>query len=83
MVSRIEWDVERNGLLVAKRVEYFVNGNDVPQYADVNTETGGEVVLAAGTIGSPKIMEMSGVGNSRYSFISACSCCAHVMCTAS
>jgi choline dehydrogenase-like flavoprotein len=67
MVSRIVWDEEKRkmGLLVAKQVEYFVNGNSTPKYADINTDSGGEVVLAAGTIGTPKVMELSGVGNSR------------------
>ncbi|KAF9443534.1 GMC oxidoreductase [Macrolepiota fuliginosa MF-IS2] len=63
-VSRVEWDDrKRDGLLVARRVEYYVDGDSVPRYADVNVGGGGEVVIAAGTLGSPKVMELSGIGN--------------------
>ncbi|KAF9443598.1 hypothetical protein P691DRAFT_403359 [Macrolepiota fuliginosa MF-IS2] len=63
-VSRVEWDdVKKDGLLVARRVEYYVDGDSAPRYADVNAGGGGEVVIAAGTLGSPKVMELSGVGN--------------------
>ncbi|KAF9444097.1 GMC oxidoreductase [Macrolepiota fuliginosa MF-IS2] len=61
-VSRVEWG-DGNGPLVARRVEYYVDGDNGPKYADVNVDGGGEVVIAAGTIGSPKVMELSGVGN--------------------
>ncbi|KAF9445548.1 GMC oxidoreductase [Macrolepiota fuliginosa MF-IS2] len=63
-VSRVEWDDrKRDGLLVARRVQYYVHGDSVPRYADVNVGRGGEVIIAAGTLGSPKVMELSGVGN--------------------
>lgn len=62
-VSRIEWDdKKRGGLLIARRIEYYIDGESAPRYADVSA-VGGEVVLAAGTIGTPKVMELSGVGN--------------------
>ncbi|KXN82647.1 Alcohol dehydrogenase [acceptor] [Leucoagaricus sp. SymC.cos] len=66
MVSKIEWanEMTMDGQLVARRVEYYLDGEDAPRYADVNADSGGEVVLAAGTIGTPKVMELSGVGNS-------------------
>jgi choline dehydrogenase-like flavoprotein len=66
-VSRIVWDDQKktNGSIVAKQVEYYIDGDGTPKYADVNSHNGGEVILAAGTIGTPKVMELSGVGNSR------------------
>jgi choline dehydrogenase-like flavoprotein len=67
MVSKILWDDKKrvNGTIIAKQVEYYINGDSTPKYADVNNDNGGEVILAAGTIGTPKVMELSGVGNSR------------------
>jgi choline dehydrogenase len=41
---------------------FFVVGQDQEQLARVRVEAGGQVVLAAGAIGSPQIMERSGLG---------------------
>ncbi|KAJ7036714.1 alcohol oxidase [Mycena alexandri] len=57
-VSRILWADQRSGKLTASGVEYIVNNR---------TETIGlskEVIVSAGTIGSPKVLELSGIGNS-------------------
>ncbi|KAJ7726012.1 alcohol oxidase [Mycena maculata] len=59
-VSRILWANSSgpNSELVASGVEFLVNNR---------TQTVGvsrEVILSAGTIGSPKVLELSGVGNS-------------------
>lgn len=56
--TRIVWAERTNGPLVACAVEYLVNNQTVT----VNATR--EVILAAGTIGSPKVLELSGVGNS-------------------
>lgn len=58
-VSRILWAKgSGSSKLTATGVEYLVNNQ---------TNTVGvskEVILSAGTIGSPKVLELSGVGNS-------------------
>ncbi|KAK7032149.1 hypothetical protein VNI00_013323 [Paramarasmius palmivorus] len=58
-VTRIIWsETSDNSSLTAMGVEYILNGET--HVANVTSE----VLLAAGTIGSPKILELSGVGNS-------------------
>ncbi|KAG2015042.1 aryl-alcohol oxidase [Coprinopsis cinerea AmutBmut pab1-1] len=58
-VSRILWAPRRQGqLLSASHVEY-VTASGEKKTVRVNRE----VILSAGTIGSPKVMELSGVGN--------------------
>ncbi|KAJ7183480.1 alcohol oxidase [Mycena filopes] len=57
-VSRILWAKQGSGKLTANGVEYIVNNQ---------TKTVGlskEVIVSAGTIGSPKVLELSGIGNS-------------------
>ncbi|KAJ7195916.1 alcohol oxidase [Mycena pura] len=56
-VSRILW-ANSTGELVAVGVEYLVNNETLTVGASK------EVILSAGTIGSPKVLELSGVGNS-------------------
>jgi choline dehydrogenase-like flavoprotein len=56
-VSRILWS-KTSGKLTASGVEYIVNN----QTQTVSLSK--EVILSAGTIGSPKVLELSGVGNS-------------------
>ncbi|KAL0957869.1 hypothetical protein HGRIS_000053 [Hohenbuehelia grisea] len=58
-VTRILWKktVPKSGPLVASAVEYLLDGRRIIANASK------EVVLAAGTLGSPKILELSGVGN--------------------
>ncbi|KAJ7769991.1 alcohol oxidase [Mycena metata] len=56
-VSRILWANQGSGKLTANGVEYIVNNR---------TQTVGlskEVIVSAGTIGSPKVLELSGIGN--------------------
>ncbi|KAF8988178.1 alcohol oxidase [Cyathus striatus] len=55
-VTRIIWDAGSSPLK-AIGVEYIMNNQT--DVADVNKE----VILSAGTIGSPKVLELSGVGN--------------------
>ncbi|GJJ14381.1 hypothetical protein Clacol_008645 [Clathrus columnatus] len=58
-VTRITWKPQRPGQnLTAQGVEYVQNG--VTHTVPVNKE----VIVSAGTIGSPKVLELSGVGNS-------------------
>ncbi|KAK7032148.1 hypothetical protein VNI00_013322 [Paramarasmius palmivorus] len=58
-VTRIIWsETSDNSSLTAAGVEYVLDGETFVAEVD------GEVLLAAGTIGSPKILELSGVGNS-------------------
>lgn len=57
-VSRILWDMSAaNAKLTASGVEYITND----QTFTVNLSK--EVILSAGTVGSPKVLELSGVGN--------------------
>ncbi|KAF5332978.1 hypothetical protein D9758_018275 [Tetrapyrgos nigripes] len=61
-VARIIWRKSKaNSDLVASSVEYFDSSNQT-RVASLNQN--GEVIVSAGTIGSPKILELSGVGNS-------------------
>jgi choline dehydrogenase-like flavoprotein len=55
-VVRITWDKATKGKAIG--VEYIQNGRRL------TVSVGREVILAAGTIGSPKVLELSGVGNS-------------------
>lgn len=62
-VSRILWAEstgDANSKLTASGVEYILN--DQTQTVGVSKE----VILSAGAIGSPKILELSGVGNSTW-----------------
>ncbi|KAF9256138.1 alcohol oxidase [Marasmius fiardii PR-910] len=61
-VSRIVWSSAVNGSseLIASGVEYFLQNQTSPVVVNVT----GEVILSAGTMGSPKVLELSGVGNS-------------------
>ncbi|KAK7015212.1 hypothetical protein VNI00_019142 [Paramarasmius palmivorus] len=56
-VTRIIWG--NSSSLTATGVEYILNGSSETLVANVTRE----VLLAAGTIGSPKVLELSGVGN--------------------
>ncbi|KAJ7089030.1 alcohol oxidase [Mycena crocata] len=56
-VSRILWKKGGKGQLTANGVEYIVNN----QTREISISK--EVILSAGTIGSPKVLELSGVGN--------------------
>ncbi|KAJ7687958.1 GMC oxidoreductase-domain-containing protein [Mycena rosella] len=62
-VSHILWANSTGGAnaakLTARGVEYYIVNNQ-PQSISFSKE----VILSAGTIGSPKILELSGVGNS-------------------
>ncbi|KAJ7628048.1 alcohol oxidase [Mycena polygramma] len=58
-VTRILWaEASASGNLTAKGVEYLVND----QTNSIGLSK--EVILSAGSIGSPKVLELSGVGNS-------------------
>ncbi|KAF8522753.1 alcohol oxidase [Hysterangium stoloniferum] len=58
-VSRIIWSNTTNGgQIVAQGVEYVQNGHTVSISAEK------EVIVSAGTIGTPKVLELSGIGNS-------------------
>ncbi|KAF9257212.1 alcohol oxidase [Marasmius fiardii PR-910] len=61
-VSQIIWSSAGTGSsgLKASGVEYFLQNRTEPVIVNVT----GEVILSAGTIGSPKVLELSGVGNS-------------------
>ncbi|KAF9256856.1 alcohol oxidase [Marasmius fiardii PR-910] len=65
-VLRIIWSkssiANASSALVASGVEYLIQNSTEPQI--VNLSGGGEVIVSAGTIGSPKVLELSGVGNS-------------------
>ncbi|KAK7457791.1 hypothetical protein VKT23_010130 [Stygiomarasmius scandens] len=61
-VTRIIWDESgKGGGLVASAVEYIDFKN---QTKSVDLSPRGEVIISAGTIGSPKVLELSGIGNS-------------------
>ncbi|THU87389.1 alcohol oxidase [Dendrothele bispora CBS 962.96] len=61
-VIRILWAVqERESDITASGVEYIDANNETRV---VNVSRGGEVIVSAGTIGTPKVLELSGVGNS-------------------
>ncbi|THU80668.1 alcohol oxidase [Dendrothele bispora CBS 962.96] len=51
----------RESVITASDVEY-INANNETQV--VNVSHGGEVIVSAGTIGTHKVLELSGVGNS-------------------
>ncbi|KAJ6626639.1 GMC oxidoreductase-domain-containing protein [Mycena sp. CBHHK59/15] len=57
-VTRILWSNTTASKLKASGVEYIVNNQTKA------IELSKEVILSAGTIGSPKVLELSGVGNS-------------------
>lgn len=58
--TRIIWsETDQGSSLVASAVEYIVD--DQPVIVNVTREA----ILASGTIGSPKILELSGVGSSK------------------
>jgi len=60
-VSRIVWkNITSSGNIIAAGVEYIQGG----QTFVVSVER--EVVVSAGTIGTPKVLELSGVGNTTY-----------------
>ncbi|KAJ8078273.1 hypothetical protein PM082_000479 [Marasmius tenuissimus] len=63
VVSRIIWsydgDTNSSGL-VASGVEYYLVNTTTPVFANVTRE----VIVSAGAVGSPKVLELSGVGNS-------------------
>ncbi|KAG7086184.1 hypothetical protein E1B28_002145 [Marasmius oreades] len=63
-VSRIIWSSAGNGSsgLIASGVEYFLQNQTEPIVVNIGPQS--EVILSAGTIGSPKVLELSGVGNS-------------------
>lgn len=46
--------------VVASSVEYYVNST---RYT-ATLKSGGEVIVSAGAINSPKVLELSGIGNS-------------------
>jgi choline dehydrogenase-like flavoprotein len=63
-VSRIIWSNTSHIRGVANEVEYISNNRT----HRIPVEK--EVILAAGTIGSPKVLELSGVGNETRVFLS-------------
>ncbi|KAL0572535.1 hypothetical protein V5O48_009429 [Marasmius crinis-equi] len=60
-VSRIIWSTKKDNSmnLVASGVEYYSTDITEPHIANVSRE----VIVSAGTVGSPKVLELSGVGN--------------------
>ena len=56
-VSRILWGNNTEGLAKAVAVEYIANNQTLTASVEK------EVIVSAGSIGSPKILELSGVGN--------------------
>ena len=58
IASRIIWDSSTGTLARASEVEYIADDGSVKRIP-----AGKEVIVSAGTIGSPKILELSGVGN--------------------
>ncbi|THH06520.1 hypothetical protein EW145_g4025 [Phellinidium pouzarii] len=59
-VSRLLWNSStKNTLAHASGVEYITNNGST-----FNVSANKEVIVSAGTIGSPKVLELSGVGNS-------------------
>lgn len=63
-VSRLSFAQDAPNSETSTQVDgvYFVVGQSQEQLARVRVEAGGQVVLAAGAIGSPQIMERSGLG---------------------
>ncbi|KAJ7622110.1 alcohol oxidase [Roridomyces roridus] len=61
-VSRILWtnSTAGDGQLVANGVEFILTGSNQTQTVSVSKE----VIVSAGAVGSPKVLELSGVGNS-------------------
>jgi choline dehydrogenase-like flavoprotein len=59
-VLRIVWNAKKQGekLLNASAVEYMQGGQIFTM------PVGKEVIVSGGTIGSPKVLELSGIGNS-------------------
>ncbi|PBK70912.1 alcohol oxidase [Armillaria solidipes] len=57
LVSKILWADDQDGLAVASGVEYISsNGSTLQVYGD-------NVIVSAGTLNTPKILELSGVGD--------------------
>lgn len=59
--SRIIWKGGNSKLARASAVEYITSDGAILQ-----APVGKEVIVSAGTIGSPKFLELSGVGNATY-----------------
>jgi choline dehydrogenase len=69
VVTSIEWQTEKvrgktqlKKPLVADGVYYTINGIPAATNAYASVRNGGEVILAAGTLNSPKLLMLSGVG---------------------
>lgn len=59
--SRIIWKDSNSKLARAAAVEYIASNGAI-----IQAPVGKEVIVTAGTIGSPKFLELSGVGNATY-----------------
>ncbi|KAK0496288.1 GMC oxidoreductase-domain-containing protein [Armillaria luteobubalina] len=58
LVSKILWTDDQDGLAIASGVEYISsNGSTLQVYGD-------NVIVSAGTLNTPKVLELSGVGDS-------------------
>jgi len=62
LATRILWDnSSTSNSLHARGVEYRTSEGEVKTFSVRK-----EVILSAGTIGSPKVLELSGIGNTTY-----------------